>query len=84
MDEITLTIGEDGAISMIYNDDLLPLLPGEYQITRAAHVEPTANGRWQIHFCHKPEPEPETFERRDQALKREVELVNQYLSEGVI
>jgi hypothetical protein len=45
----TLTITPDGTVRCLYDDTLQPLLTrlGTPNISRASHVEPTADGQWE-------------------------------------
>jgi hypothetical protein len=47
VDEINITIDEDGTSHFIYDDRLAELMAsGEFMIVRASHVEPGPDGKW--------------------------------------
>jgi hypothetical protein len=61
-------------IRFIYNDDLSNLMnQGKTVVKRASHVEPDGNGRWIADMSPVNGPVLGPYNRRDEALQREVE-----------
>lgn len=75
--DTTLLIDETGNITFVYSDDLRPLLTlGRSTIERASHVEPTAEGHWVADISPVNGPLLGPFERREHALKEEIQWLN--------
>lgn len=47
---IVLNIAKGGAGKMLYDEDLDLAAAGQIEISRASHVEPTADGQWSVDF----------------------------------
>jgi len=62
-------------VRFIYNDDLLKAMKelGSVDIKRASHVEPNSNGNWTVDLTPVNGPIIENYQRRDEALKSEVD-----------
>lgn len=61
-------------IRFIYNDDLAGFNKhGKIEIKRASHVEPDGNGQWIADMSPVEGPVLGPFNRRDEALQKEVE-----------
>ena len=76
-----LIIDEVGTLTMIYADELRPLLlAGQGTIVRASHVEPTDDGKWTADMSPVGGPLLGPFETRAEALRTEV----QYLEERIL
>jgi len=73
MTERIINIGSDGTVGFIYADQFLPLLrEGKATITRASHVEPTDDARWEADLSPVGGPTLGPFETREEALQMEV------------
>ena len=72
--EIEIIVGDDGAIRMIYDDDLTSELAkqGKLQVQRASHVEPSENGGWVADLSPVGGPCLGPFDLRKDALTAEV------------
>lgn len=67
-----IDVKEDGTVSFVYDDALLPLLSmGKSEIKRASHVEPTEDGRWTADLSPSGGPVLGPFNTRAEALREE-------------
>lgn len=70
---MNITINPDGTVRFIHNDDLTDLIEqGEARITRASHVEPNAEGKWEADMGPSNGPVLGPFRTRGEALAAEV------------
>ena len=68
----SIFVSPDGTVEFLYEDDLRPLLDlGSAIITRASHVEPTADGRWTADLAPRGGPLLGPFTHREEALHAE-------------
>lgn len=72
-----LVIRADGSIEAIYTDavpfrELAQALGGDLRITRASHVEPTQDGRWEADMAPSGGGVLGPFDLRQEALEAEV------------
>lgn len=76
-----IKIAPDGVMTFIYSDALASLCEqGEAVITRASHVEPTADGHgWQADMSPVDGPMLPVCKLRSEALAAEVTFLNQKL-----
>jgi hypothetical protein len=74
-----LLITPHGTVVCIYSEelDLTPL--GSLSITRASHVEPDRQGRWQADLSPVGGPFLEGFATRSEALAAEITWLTQHL-----
>jgi hypothetical protein len=90
-EQLLEVIIEDGTVHFIHDDDLYQLLAPAFQLEtfRASHVEPTADGRWEVDvaplIARKTGVAPgrtviAVTDRRDEALAAEALWVRNYLS----
>lgn len=69
-----ITVKPDGTIHFVWSDSLAPLMnEGRGEISRASHVEPTANGHWTANMAPVNGPELGPFALRGEALRAEEE-----------
>jgi hypothetical protein len=73
---------ENGTVRTLYADDLPKL--GVQKISRASNVEPNANGTWDVILSDNPlngkfagHVVARNVARRDEAIRLEVEFINQ-------
>ena len=68
----SIFVSPDGTVEFLYEDGLRPLLGlGPATITRASHVEPTADGRWTADLSPRGGPLLGPFTLRQDALDAE-------------
>lgn len=85
MDDVTVVIDPDGTVRLIYDDDVREAMreleeAGDCKVSRAAHVEPVNNSWAILSADYSQELHPGTFERREDALLVEREIVNAALA----
>lgn len=85
--DVEVVIQSDGSVVMIHDDDLFRLLSGVFVLDtrRAAHVEPTASGRWGVDVgpvTGRADQTVGVFERRDEALSAERAWLTDFLRES--
>lgn len=69
-----LNIDTSGQINTIYSDDLRGLIDqGDVSITRASHVEPTSDGKWEADLSPVNGPILGPFAKRKEALRAELQ-----------
>jgi hypothetical protein len=76
--KVKIIIDRYGRISFIYNDDLRGLLKaGKSEIRRASHVEPVGD-KWEADLSPSGGPKLGLFETRADALRAEVEWLEEH------
>ena len=79
MTPFSIKIAQDGTISFIYYDQLVPLLhAGTAAIRRVSHVEPTRTGQWTADLTPVGGPILGPFVLREQALQAETTWLSQH------
>ncbi len=73
-----LYISPDGACSAIYDESLDLRGLGQVEISRASHVEPTADGQWTADLSPVAGPLLGPFPNRSQALSAEVAWLEEW------
>jgi hypothetical protein len=74
-----IRIAPNGQIRFIYNDSLRSLMEeGESVIKRASHVEPNAEGKWEVDMAPVGGPKFGPFETRKEALAEEVKWLESH------
>jgi hypothetical protein len=68
-----IIISPGGTLRCVYDEAIDLAALGTPVITRASHVEPTADGRWQADLSPVAGPVLGPFDRRSEALTAEVE-----------
>ena len=68
---VELVVSSQGEIRCIYHEELEFKVLGQARITRASHVEPTADGRWTADLTPVGGPVLGPFARRTVALAAE-------------
>lgn len=72
--ELIIDIDDDGRLSAIYDDALVPLLDlGEGTVMRASHVEPDENGMWIPDLSPVGGPRLKPYRKRADALEAEAD-----------
>jgi hypothetical protein len=66
-----LLVQPDGMVRAIYDEAIDLSVLGRSTITRASHVEPDAQGRWQADLTPVAGPTLGPFDRRSEALDAE-------------
>lgn len=75
---LKLSIGVEGGIRFIWSDDLVAIRDvGSCKISRASHVEPTADGKWSSDMGPVSGPVLGPYETRGEALAAEVDWLKQ-------
>jgi hypothetical protein len=71
--EVQVIVGNDGSIRFIYDDDLLGLAAcGKMKVSRASHVEPNSDGKWEADMSPVGGPVLGPYKTRNEALEEEV------------
>jgi hypothetical protein len=79
-DSFTFSVDTDGTLHCIYDDCLADLFKeGQTTITRASHVEPTADGQWTADMSPSGGPVLGPFPLRQTALDAEVAWLEEKL-----
>lgn len=79
MTPFNIRISPAGTIEFIYRDALRPLLTaGDAHIRRAAHVEPTPDGRWTADLTLINGPTLGPYVTRAEALTAETDWLTEY------
>ncbi len=74
-----ITVKADGTVQFIWSDELRPLLElGTGTVTRASHVEPTADCRWEADLSPVGGPTLGPFDERGEALRAEIEWLRNH------
>ena len=78
----TLMIDPEGVARFVWNDELQPVAKelGAYQIRRASHVEPTADGDWTADMSPVGGPVLGPFPLRAVALEAEVNWLYDWMA----
>lgn len=72
-----IVVCPDGTVDFLYDDALRPLLEeGDFTIRRASHVEPTADGQWQVDLSPVGGPSLPPTAHRSDALAAEAAWLN--------
>lgn len=80
MKEIVIRFDNDGTAISIYNEDIILNSLGKVNINRASYVEPNENGEWIADMSPiKSNIILGPFKLRSEALKAEINWLNQYL-----
>jgi hypothetical protein len=75
--QIIINISREGIISFLYDDRLRGLMKnGDAKITRASHVEATADNQWNADMAPSGGGVLGPFKTRQEALDAEVEWLN--------
>lgn len=75
-----ITVKPNGQVMFMYSDDLRSLLTiGASTIRRASHVEPTDDGHWTADMQPSGGPLLGPFEERAEALRAEVEWIQEHI-----
>jgi hypothetical protein len=77
-----LVVLADGSVRAIYDETIDLGALGRPAITRASHVEPDAQGRWQADLTPVGGPVLGPFEQRGEALQAEHEWLEQHWLTG--
>jgi len=77
---VILRIDPDGTITSIYSEEIDLTEIGRVEISRASHVEPTADGNWTADMGPVGGPVLGPFAKRSEALAAEVEWLERWLS----
>jgi hypothetical protein len=84
MTEMFVFIEANGDLKFIYCDDVTVAFDESKSVTRASHVEPTADGKWTADMSPVDGPVLGPFELRSEALAAEVAwLTNEMMSRRV-
>ena len=75
-----LIIKPGGEVACIYGEDLDLTMLGRLRITRATHVEPTAQGTWTADMTPVAGPVLGPFQLRSQALAAEQQWLTEHLA----
>lgn len=78
MNTMTLVVGPDGTARCVYGEAINLRLLGETLVTRASHVEPTADGRWSAELSPVGGPLLGPFGRRSDALAAEIRWLDDH------
>lgn len=76
----SVRVNADGTLAFVWDDELAELLElGPATVTRASHVEPTADGQWTADLAPMGGPVLGPFRLRREALAAEVSEVESQL-----
>jgi hypothetical protein len=75
-----IIISPDGTLRCVYDEAIDLAALGTPVITRASHVEPTADGRWQADLSPVAGPVLGPFVRRSEALTAEIEWLEAHIA----
>jgi len=73
-----INVSRSGEMTFIYDDKLTGLMKhGPAKITRASHVDPTADNKWEANMVPSRGPVLGPFDTRAEALAAEVRWINE-------
>lgn len=74
-----VSIDRSGRLRALYSDDVRWEPLGLVRITRASHVEPTAEGTWRADLSPVEGPTLGPFAKREEALRAEFAWIQEHL-----